>query len=99
MGMTLNIRTLRHQVQIRTSRHAEWEIRQIFSQVYTLLNERFPLLFYGAKTEEVEGALEITGMRMQPYDDTDTDVLTRTSTAMLQAELAKREAGTADHVV
>lgn len=68
MGMTLNLRTLRHQVQLRTSRHAEWEIREIFGQVYRIVKEKYPLLFYGAKEETVNDLLEVSGMKMQPYE-------------------------------
>lgn len=68
IGFSANIRSLRHMVQIRTSRYAEWEIRNVFGQVYQLTKDRFPLLYYGAREEEVDGLLEVSGMRMQPYD-------------------------------
>jgi thymidylate synthase (FAD) len=69
IGFSLNIRALRHIVQLRTSRlQAEWEIRSIFSQVYSLVKGVCPLVFYGARVEEIDGALEVTGMRMQPYE-------------------------------
>jgi thymidylate synthase ThyX len=68
IGMSLNIRTLRHIVTVRTSRHAEWEIRAIYAQAYHLVAAKFPLLFYGAKVEEVNGLPEITGMKHQPYE-------------------------------
>ena len=68
IGFSANIRALRHMVQLRTSRHAEWEIRKVFEQVYLLTKEKFPLLYYGAKEELVHGILEITGMKMQPYE-------------------------------
>lgn len=55
-------------MQLRTSRHAEWEIRYVFNQIYNLLNAKYPLLFYGASISYVDGLLEITGMRSQPYD-------------------------------
>lgn len=68
MGFSANLRTLRHLVTLRTSRHAEWEIRLIFESVYNLVKDKYPLLFYGAKEELVDGILEITGMKMQPYE-------------------------------
>lgn len=68
IGFSANLRALRHIVQVRTSRHAEWEIRQVFSQVYRLTKERYPLLYYGAREEEVDGLVEVSGMRMQPYE-------------------------------
>lgn len=69
IGVTLNIRSLRHLVQMRTGRHAEWEVRQVFGQVYELVKDKFPLLFHGAKVEKVGGLNEISGMKMQPYED------------------------------
>lgn len=68
MGMTLNVRTLRHCLQVRTSRHAEWEIRTIYAQVYSELKKRFPLMVSDAREEVVDGIVEVSGMRMQPYD-------------------------------
>jgi thymidylate synthase (FAD) len=68
IGFSANLRSLRHLVQIRTSRHAEWEIRLTFAQVYDLTKEMFPLLYHGAQEEVVEGVVEVSGMRMQPYD-------------------------------
>lgn len=70
IGFSVNIRSLRHLIQVRTSRHAEWEIRNIFNQIYELTNERFPLLYYGAKKQEIGGLLEISGMKLQPYEIT-----------------------------
>ena len=52
---------------MRTNRQAEWEIRLIFNQVYDLLMARCPGLLFHAVTEEVDGLLEITGMKTQPY--------------------------------
>lgn len=68
IGFSVNLRSLRHTVQVRTSRHAEWEIREVFGQVYQLVKEKFPLVFYGAEANLVDGLLEVTGMKMQPYD-------------------------------
>jgi thymidylate synthase (FAD) len=68
MGMTLNVRTLRHTIMMRTARYAEWEIRVIFAQVYTLAKGKWPLMFADAKEEIVEGLIEVTGMKMNPYD-------------------------------
>lgn len=68
IGFSVNLRSLRHLVQVRTSRHAEWEIRLVFEQVYRLVKDRFPLVFHGAKEEVVEGIVEVSGMKMQPYE-------------------------------
>lgn len=68
IGFSVNLRSLRHTVQLRTSRHAEWEIREVFNQIYQLTKEAYPLLYYGAKEEEVDGLIEVSGMKMQPYE-------------------------------
>lgn len=67
IGFSVNLRALRHVVQVRTSRHAEWEIRAVFAQAYQLVKARFPLVFHGAREEVVEGLVEVGGMRTQPY--------------------------------
>lgn len=59
IGWSVNIRALRHLVNMRTSRHAEWEIRKVFEEVYLIVKDKFPKVFYGAKEETVEGILEI----------------------------------------
>lgn len=71
IAFSVNLRSLRHFVMVRTSRHAEWEIRVVAEQVYDLVKARFPLVFYGAKEEVVEGVKEISGMRLQPYEKGD----------------------------
>lgn len=68
IGWSCNIRAVRHMIMMRTSRHAEWEIRKVFNQVFDILRARYPLLFEDAITEEVDGLREVTGMRMQSYD-------------------------------
>ncbi len=69
IGWSANIRALRHTVMMRTSSHAEWEIRYIFNEVYKLVKSKFPLVFHGAIETEVDGLLEITGMKLQPYQN------------------------------
>ncbi len=69
IGFSCNLRALRHTVQLRTSRHAEWEIRDVFGQVYRMTKERYPLLYHGAREEVVDGLVEVSGMRMQPYSE------------------------------
>lgn len=68
IGFSVNLRSLRHIVQLRTSRFAEWEIRLIFGQIYRLVKGKYPLLFYGAHEETIDGLLEVSGMKMQPYE-------------------------------
>lgn len=64
IGWSCNIRSLRHMIEMRTSRHAEWEIRIVFAEVAALVKERWPLMLYGAKEEEVDGIAEYTGLKV-----------------------------------
>lgn len=68
IGFSVNLRALRHTVQLRTSRHAEWEIRHVFNQIYRLTKDKYPLLYHGAREDVVDGLVEVSGMRMQPYE-------------------------------
>lgn len=68
MGFSVNLRALRHVVQLRTAAGAEREIRAVYEQVYRLTKEKFPKIFYDAVEKEVDGILEVSGMRNQPYD-------------------------------
>lgn len=67
IGWGANITALRHIIQMRTSRHAEWEIRTVFADVFRLVREKFPLLFHDAVVTEVDGLPEVTGMKTRPY--------------------------------
>lgn len=67
IGFSVNLRALRHTIMMRTSRHAEWEIRNVFAQVYRIVKEKYPLLLSDAREEEVDGLVEVSGMKMQPY--------------------------------
>jgi thymidylate synthase (FAD) len=69
IAFTANLRSLRHLILVRTSRHAEWEIRVIFEQVYKIMKEKYPLMFADAKEEIVDGIIEVSGMKMQPYEN------------------------------
>ncbi len=94
MGMTLNIRALRHTMMLRTARLAEWEIRLIFGQIYTLVKEKFPLMFADAKEAQVDGLLEVSGMKTQPYEleAGHPDALKFYEVSALEAEIARRNA-------
>lgn len=93
IGMSVNIRALRHTVQLRTQRFAETEIRDIFGQVYCLTKAKFPTIFYKAKERIVDGLTEVYGMRTQPYEIEagDPKALQFWDTASLQTELASRQ--------
>lgn len=60
LGFSLNLRSLRHLIELRTSEHAEWEIRAIYNQVYALVGDKYPTIFADARTETKDGLLEIT---------------------------------------
>lgn len=57
--MSANLRTWRHVVEARTSRHAEEEIRLAFGLVYRLLKAKHPNVFADAQEHEVEGHTEV----------------------------------------
>ena len=60
IGFSLNIRSLRHVIQLRTDRHAEWEIRFVFNQIYKIIKDKYPILLHGGTTELVDDLLEIS---------------------------------------
>ena len=60
VGWTANMRTLRHVIEMRTSRHAEEEIRLVFADVFTICRDRYPNLFCDAMIEHVAGIDEVT---------------------------------------
>ncbi len=64
-----NLRALRHILQMRTGRHAEWEIRLVFGQVYQLLKAKLKVSLLDAKEEVIEGLLEVSGMKTQAYQE------------------------------
>lgn len=64
IGWTINIRSLRHLIELRTSRHAEWEIRHVFNDVANIIMERWPLMLHGAEVEEIDGMSEYTNLRV-----------------------------------
>jgi len=92
IGMTANIRALRHVVQLRTAPFAETEIRDIFGQVFNLTRAKFPTLWYKSRTKIVDDLLWVYGMKSNPYDIDagDPKALEFWTTESLQGELAKR---------
>ena len=60
LGFSLNLRSLRNIIPMRTSRHAEWEIRLIYGQVYDLVHEKYKMMFFDENIEMVDGLREIT---------------------------------------
>lgn len=59
IGFSVNLRSLRHTLEMRTSRHAEWEIRVVFNQIYDLVKAKYPVMFSDAIEEVVEGMTEV----------------------------------------
>lgn len=67
---TMNIRTARHLIQIRTSRHAEEEIRLVFDQVAALMVEKYPSMFSDFSYTMVDGIREwVASNASMPYDN------------------------------
>ncbi len=60
IGFSLNLRSLRHLIELRTSVHAEWEIRLVFNQVFDLINEKYPAMFADVEKEWIDNAWQIT---------------------------------------
>lgn len=92
IGMSCNIRALRHVVQLRTAKFAETEIRDVYAQVFRLVKDEFPTIFYKARTRLHNGIPEVFGMRMQPYEIEagDPKALEYWDSASLRAEMEKR---------
>lgn len=57
---TSNHRGWRQQIEMRTSAHAEEEIRVVFADVYNQLSSRYPNLYQDARVALVDGLPEIT---------------------------------------
>lgn len=57
---TGNGRGWRQQIEMRTSRHAEEEIRIVFADVYNQLSARYPNMYQDARVEIIDGLPEIS---------------------------------------
>lgn len=60
IGFGVNLRSLRNILVLRTSRHAEWEIRLVFNQIADLVRNKYPTLFEDETRVFVDGLDEIT---------------------------------------
>ena len=58
IGFSCNLRALRHLIVMRTSRHAEWEIRYVFNQIVELVGEVCPVFFEDLKFAQHDGLFE-----------------------------------------
>lgn len=65
IGWSCNIRSMRHMIELRTSRHAEWEIRVVFNDVANIILGRFPLILYGhERVDTGDGLFEYTKLEV-----------------------------------
>ena len=72
---SMNLRTARHLIPLRTSRHAEEEIRLVFSQIAETLVERFPHIFQDFHSRRIGGYKEwYAENAAQPYDKSDYEL-------------------------
>ena len=72
---SMNLRTARHLIPLRTSRHAEEEIRLVFSQIAEILVERFPHVFQDFHSRRIGGYKEwYAENAAQPYDKSDYEL-------------------------
>ena len=60
LGWSTNMRTIRHVLESRTNRHAEWEMRYVFGKIGNIVMERYPALFVDYNTELIDGMMEFT---------------------------------------
>ena len=72
---SMNLRTARHLIPLRTLRHAEEEIRLVFSQIAETLVERFPHIFQDFHSRRIGGYKEwYAENAAQPYDKSDYEL-------------------------
>jgi thymidylate synthase (FAD) len=55
MGFSLNLRAIRHIIIMRTSRHAEEEIRNVFNQVAKIISKELPVLLEDMIVKNIDG--------------------------------------------
>lgn len=68
IGFSVNVREARHIIGMRTSRHAEEEIRLVFARVAEIIHERCSLLLHGGQPEIINGIAEWTFPRSHGYE-------------------------------
>jgi thymidylate synthase (FAD) len=92
IAVSTNIRSLRHMLMMRTAPFAEWEIRLVFNQIYQIVKAEYPLMLYGAKETMVDGLLAISGLKCQPYEKTEEEVLMELTDDEIETYLRNRKA-------
>ena len=66
---SMNLRTARHLIPLRTSRHSEEEIRLVFSLIAEILVKKFPNIFQDFHSRKIGGYKEwYAENAAQPYD-------------------------------
>lgn len=68
IAFSVNLRSLRHTILMRTAGYAEWEIRVVFAEIYRQLKEKYKLIFHGAKEKLIDGIVAVEGLKCQPYE-------------------------------
>jgi len=86
IAVSLNIRALRHTLMVRTAESAEWEIREVFGQIYQLVKNRYEYLFSDATFKD--GV--VSGMKLQPYEKSATMLLDEMNDDELRVYLETR---------
>lgn len=64
IGWSVNVRSLRHLIEMRTSPAAEWEIRVVFNDVARIVLDRWPLMLSGHRVEVVDGLNAYTNLKV-----------------------------------
>jgi len=65
IGWSVNIRSLRHIIEMRTNKAAEWEIRLVFNQVAEIVERKFPGMLYGSEVVDTgDGLREYRRLRI-----------------------------------
>ena len=57
IGFTMNMRELRHTIELRCEKHAQWEIRYLFAGILGMMKAKCPNVFYDMEVD-VDGCLK-----------------------------------------
>ena len=53
--MTMNFRAARHFIELRSSRHSQWEVRELANKILDILLEQAPNVFLDLSIERQQG--------------------------------------------
>lgn len=91
---SMNMRAARHIIQMRTSRHAEEEIRLVFDKIASILVEKYPLMFKDFHRREIDGYGEwFSSNAAMPYDGEKMGDMIKVLKKVASGEDASKEAG------